>query len=73
MAPGCLIDFDELVNYPAYRKGEIRALWELVLRSGRTIELLAGPQKTHLHVHKSWDESKAQNLFQRQNVLIRLL
>ena len=73
MAPGCLIDFDELVNYPAHRKGEIRTLWELVLRSGRTIELLAGPQKTHLHVHKSWDESKAQNLFQRQNVLIRLL
>ena len=40
LAPGAVLAFDELVNYPEYRDHELRALAELLLRTGRSFEVL---------------------------------
>ena len=35
-----MIVFDELINYPHFEQHELRALYELMLATGRSIELL---------------------------------
>lgn len=39
IAPGCIVLFDDLVNYPDYREHEIRALWEWLEASKRQVEV----------------------------------
>lgn len=45
IAPGAIVVFDELVNYPAYREHEVKALWEWLSRSRRSLEVIgiSGP------------------------------
>ena len=40
IAPGCVLLFDDLVNYPGYREHEILALWEWLETTGRKLEVL---------------------------------
>lgn len=56
LAPGCIVLFDDLVNYPDYREHEIRALWEWLQASKRQVEVIGvkgplpsvdGMNKTH--------------------------
>ncbi|KAL3148609.1 hypothetical protein ABBQ38_014037 [Trebouxia sp. C0009 RCD-2024] len=56
LAPGCIVLFDDLVNYPDYREHEIRALWEWLQASKRELEVIGvkgplppvdGMNKTH--------------------------
>lgn len=39
IAPGCIVLFDDLVNYPDYREHEIKALWEWLEASKRQVEV----------------------------------
>ena len=39
IAPGCVLLFDDLVNYPNYREHEILALWEWLENTGRKLEV----------------------------------
>ncbi len=39
IAPGCVLLFDDLVNYPDYRDHEIKALWEWLDSTGRKVEV----------------------------------
>lgn len=39
MAPGCVLLFDDLINYPDYRDHEIKALWEWLEETGRKLEV----------------------------------
>ena len=39
IAPGCILLFDDLVNYPGYREHEILALWEWLEETGRKLEV----------------------------------
>lgn len=39
IAPGCVLLFDDLVNYPNYRDHEILALWEWLQSTGRKLEV----------------------------------
>ena len=39
IAPGCILLFDDLVNYPGYREHEILALWEWLEATGRKLEV----------------------------------
>ena len=39
IAPGCVLLFDDLVNYPNYRDHEILALWEWLQATGRKLEV----------------------------------
>lgn len=39
ISPGAIVLFDELVNYPAYRDHEMKALWEWLGRTGRVLEV----------------------------------
>ena len=39
LAPGCIVLFDDLINYPDYREHEIRALWEWLQASKRQVEV----------------------------------
>ena len=41
IAPGCVLLFDDLVNYPNYRDHEILALWEWLQDTGRKLEVRA--------------------------------
>lgn len=40
IAPGCVLLFDDLVNYPGYREHEILALWEWLETTGRKLEVI---------------------------------
>lgn len=40
IAPGCVLLFDDLINYPGYREHEILALWEWLETTGRKLEVL---------------------------------
>jgi len=46
VAPSAYLVFDELINYPRFREGEMRALYELWRRSGRALRVhgFTGPQ-----------------------------
>lgn len=39
IAPGCVLLFDDLINYPGYREHEILALWEWLEETGRKLEV----------------------------------
>lgn len=39
IAPGCILLFDDLVNYPGYQDHEILALWEWLEATGRKLEV----------------------------------
>lgn len=39
IAPGCVLLFDDLINYPNYRDHEILALWEWLQATGRKLEV----------------------------------
>ncbi len=39
IAPGCVLLFDDLINYPDYRDHEIKALWEWLDSTGRKVEV----------------------------------
>lgn len=39
IAPGCVLLFDDLVNYPNYRDHEILALWEWLVDTDRKLEV----------------------------------
>ena len=39
IAPGCVLLFDDLINYPNYRDHEILALWEWLQNTGRKLEV----------------------------------
>ena len=39
IAPGCVLLFDDLINYPNYREHEILALWEWLESTGRKLEV----------------------------------
>lgn len=39
IAPGCVLLFDDLINYPDYRDHEILALWEWLQATGRKLEV----------------------------------
>ncbi len=39
IAPGCILLFDDLINYPGYREHEILALWEWLEETGRKLEV----------------------------------
>ena len=41
IAPGCVLLFDDLINYPEYREHEIKALWEWLQATDRKIEVPA--------------------------------
>ena len=41
LVPGVVIVFDELVNYPEWRAGECRALFEFLRSSGLALDILA--------------------------------
>ena len=43
IAPGCIILFDDLINYPDYREHEIKALWEWLEASKRQVEVCNTP------------------------------
>lgn len=78
IAPGCLVDFGELVNYPTYWQGELWALCEFVHRSRRTIEVLAGPEIVELYptdriVELESFEATPGTSSRRENVLVRVL
>lgn len=52
IAPGCVLLFDDLINYPGYREHEILALWEWLEETGRKLEvrhlaLHAGSAQSH--------------------------
>ena len=38
LAPGAILAFDDLINYPGWRLGEVRALDELLFLTGRTAQ-----------------------------------
>lgn len=40
IAPGCVLLFDDLINYPGYREHEILALWEWLETTGRKLEVI---------------------------------
>lgn len=40
IAPGCVLLFDDLINYPDYRDHEILALWEWLQATGRKLEVV---------------------------------
>ena len=40
IAPGCILIFDELLNYAAYRDHEAKALWEWLKATQRRIEII---------------------------------
>lgn len=40
IAPGCVLLFDDLINYPEYREHEIKALWEWLQATDRKIEVI---------------------------------
>lgn len=50
IAPGCVLLFDDLVNYPNYRDHEILALWEWLQTTGRKLEVRC---LTH-HAYFGW-------------------
>ena len=39
IAPGCILLFDDLVNYPQYQEYELKALWEWLVSTGRQIQV----------------------------------
>ena len=39
IAPGCVLLFVDLINYPDYRDHEIKALWEWLDSTGRKVEV----------------------------------
>lgn len=43
LARGAVLVFDEIINYPGFRQGEMRALWELARLSGRRLEVVGYP------------------------------
>ena len=43
MSPGCVVAFHELINYPEYESGELRALLEYQLAAGRSVRVLGTP------------------------------
>ena len=50
IAPGCIVLFDDLVNYPDYREHEIRALWEWLEASKRQVEVRHADILSCLHL-----------------------
>jgi hypothetical protein len=38
--PGCTLVFDDLINFPDFKNGEMKALYELMQRTGRDIEVV---------------------------------
>ena len=52
LAPNVTIVFDELVNYPEFLEGEMRALLELQRRSGRTVRVIHTAAATVLRSKK---------------------
>lgn len=40
IAPGCILLFDDLINYPQYMEHELKALWEWLAMTGRHIQVL---------------------------------
>ena len=40
IAPGCILIFDELFNYAAYRDHEAKALWEWLNATQRRVEII---------------------------------
>ena len=51
------IVFDELVNYPAYRDGEIKALWEWFHGGDRCLEVLGTPGPEVVE-ESTWNHTK---------------
>ena len=43
LSPGAVVVFDELINYPEFSDGEMRALLEFQWQSGRTLRVLGTP------------------------------
>ncbi len=62
LADGCVIVFDELVNYPDFEKHEWKAWWELVNETGITWEWIGKNgtiQKQNIHDRGPADQSVA--------------
>lgn len=56
IAPRAVVVFDELINYVAYRDHEVKALWEWLQRSGRTLEVIGvmGPLAGRTDAMELW-------------------
>ena len=79
LAPGALLVFDELINYPEFEAGEMRALAELMQLTGRPIELIGtaasvvAPNYTAAwHAVRNGEQSAWRRGYW-QNALVRLL
>ena len=56
IAPGCVLLFDDLINYPDYRDHEILALWEWLQATGRKLEVhCSGHHCSHCVLHALGD------------------
>lgn len=55
IAPGCVLLFDDLVNYPDYRDHEIKALWEWLDSTGRKLEVIGvkGPLPPQMDIEQT--------------------
>merc|ERR1719502_429785 len=40
LATGAFLVFDDMLNYPNYEEGELKALYESLLRTGKSIEVI---------------------------------
>lgn len=47
MQPGMVLVFDDLINYKAYREGEMKALWEWLAATGYHLRVLAAFPTEH--------------------------
>lgn len=58
IVPGTVLLFDDLINYPAYREHEARALWEWLVASGRRLRVIGAlGRRYHEGVHAPEDEA----------------
>jgi len=57
IGPECIMVFDDLVNYPAYREGELKALWEFFSLTRRPLKVVGATGK-HVMMYPSADANK---------------
>ena len=73
LAPGIVIAFDELVNYPGYEDGEVRALYELLLATGRTVRMISAAGPLVARVVPSHGYIKVRDRNHHMNAVVQLL
>mmetsp|Transcript_28348 Transcript_28348/g.80097 ORF Transcript_28348/g.80097 Transcript_28348/m.80097 type:complete len:329 (+) Transcript_28348:73-1059(+) len=77
LAPGAYLVFDDLIGYPEYQEHEMKALYEMLKRTGRTLNVIGfpGPLLFELpeRVRFALQLQKGENQNLPQNALVQLL